>query len=111
MLFRGNPSGKAKLTRRTVANRLGVSVSTVRRMEGIDLHPYQDERGVWCFDGLEVEAIAAKQAPRPAKVRNSDAGQIAARVFEAFQAGYGLSDIVIELTRTPPRATSCQRAS
>jgi hypothetical protein len=45
------------LTRRQVARRLGKSVATVRRIEGILLHPVQDWRGVYRFDVNDVESL------------------------------------------------------
>jgi len=45
------------LTRAGVAKKLGKSIATVRRMEGVELHPAVDERGVHWFDIREVEAI------------------------------------------------------
>lgn len=46
------------LTRAGVAKRLGISIASVRRMEGNELHPWTDERGVHEFDAGEVEALA-----------------------------------------------------
>ncbi len=46
------------MTRRQVAKRLGKSVTTVRKLEGVLLHPRQDARGVHWFDGEEVDALA-----------------------------------------------------
>ena len=50
------------LTRSDVAKRLGKCIATVRRMEGVELHPVRDERGVNRFDPDEVEAAAAGRA-------------------------------------------------
>lgn len=47
------------LTRAGVGRRLGKSIATVRRMEGVELHPTVDGRGVHWFDLREVDAIAA----------------------------------------------------
>ena len=52
------------LTRSGVARRLGKSIATVRRMEGVELHPTRDERGVHRFDPDEVERIARDRAAR-----------------------------------------------
>jgi hypothetical protein len=41
-----------------VAKRLGKSIATVRRMEGVELHPMRDTRGVNRFDPDEVERLA-----------------------------------------------------
>ena len=46
------------MNRRQVAQRLGKSQATVRRIEGVLLHPTQDSRGVHRFDDKEVEALA-----------------------------------------------------
>lgn len=46
------------LTRSQVARRLGKSIATVRRMEGVALHPQRDARGVQRFDPHEVERVA-----------------------------------------------------
>jgi hypothetical protein len=46
------------MTRQQVAKRLGNSLATVRRLEGVRLTPVQDARGVHHFDPDEVEALA-----------------------------------------------------
>lgn len=46
------------MNRRQVAQRLGKSLATVRRIEGVLLHPARDARGVHRFDDQEVEAVA-----------------------------------------------------
>jgi hypothetical protein len=45
------------LTRAGVARRLGKSIATVRRMEGVELHPEVDDRGVHWFDIREVDTL------------------------------------------------------
>jgi hypothetical protein len=45
-------------TRASVAKRLKRSIATVRRMEGRELHPWTDNRGVHHFDRDEVEELA-----------------------------------------------------
>lgn len=47
------------MTRQQVAKRLGKSLATVRRLEGVRLRPVQDGRGVHRFDPAEVEALAS----------------------------------------------------
>lgn len=47
------------LTRSQVAQQIGRSVATVRRMEGKSLHPQLGPRGVRLFDADEVEEVAA----------------------------------------------------
>ncbi len=46
------------MTRKQVADRLGRSLATVRRLEGDLLHPRRDARGVHHFDRAEVETVA-----------------------------------------------------
>lgn len=46
------------MTRKQVARRLGKSIATVRRIEGVLLHPTRDERGIHHFEPDEVEALA-----------------------------------------------------
>jgi len=48
----------AVMTRKQVALRLGKSLATVRRIEGVLLHPTRDVRGVHHFDDGEVETLA-----------------------------------------------------
>ena len=50
------------LSRADVAERLGVSVATVRRYEGSRLHPTVDSSGAHWFSAKEVTALAASRA-------------------------------------------------
>ena len=52
------------MTRGQVARRLGKSLATVRRLEGVKLHPWQDERGVYRFSRAEVERLAHGEVAR-----------------------------------------------
>jgi hypothetical protein len=45
------------ITRKQVARRIGKSIATVRKMEGVSLHPNPDAKGVHWFDEEEVEAV------------------------------------------------------
>jgi hypothetical protein len=49
------------LTRSQVAAVLGKSIATVRRMEGVELHPKVNRAGVHIFDPDEVAAVRAEQ--------------------------------------------------
>jgi post-segregation antitoxin (ccd killing protein) len=100
--------GAQLLTRAQVARRLGVGASTVRRMEGRDLHPVVGADGVHRFDADEVEArreTAAGELRRggrratkvaPAKVTVQAEGKQHARAFRLFAAGRSHADVVIE---------------
>lgn len=98
-----------KLTRRQVADRLGVSTSTVRRLEFDELSPILDDSHVWRFDETEVDALAAKRPRNHSRVssvrrrRRGKEGQVAARVFQMFARGMSLAQIVVA-TRQPPAA-------
>src|SRR5215471_18614202 len=56
------------LTRGQVAKRLGKSIATVRRLEGVELHPQRDAGGVLRFDAREVQRVATR-------MRHSQHGQ------------------------------------
>ncbi|MBX3155529.1 MAG: helix-turn-helix domain-containing protein [Deltaproteobacteria bacterium] len=101
----------AALTRDDVAKRLGVSISTVRRLEGTRLHPLIDDKSVRRFKASDVERLAkeleAEQRPprnaQQAVVRAAEIpkGELAALVFERLEQRHSLSEIVIAL-RVPP---------
>jgi AcrR family transcriptional regulator len=102
---------QASLTRDDVAKRLGVSVSTVRRLEGSKLHPVVTNTGVRRFKPADVEQLAASLAVTQNKPRNDDKpvirapertkGELAAAVFERLEQRHSLAEIVIALHVTP----------
>lgn len=51
---------KARLTRAEVAERLGVSRYTVKRLEGVELFPLIDHDGTRWFDAGRVEELAMR---------------------------------------------------
>jgi transcriptional regulator with XRE-family HTH domain len=89
------------LTRTEVAARLGVSVATVRRLEGKTLNPTRDARGRHLFDPDEVNRVAARQGSAGFRRRTPDAGELAARAFELFEERASLHDCVKALRLTP----------
>jgi DNA-binding transcriptional MerR regulator len=101
----------AALTRDDVAKRLGVSISTVRRLEGTRLHPSIDDKSVRRFKASDVERLAKdlqaeQRSPRNAqqavvRVAEIPKGELAALVFERLEQRHSLSEIVIAL-RVPP---------
>jgi DNA-binding transcriptional MerR regulator len=101
----------AALTRDDVAKRLGVSISTVRRLEDTRLHPAVDDKSVRRFKASDVERLARElqgeqRSPRNAQqavVRAAEIpkGELAALVFERLEQRHSLSEIVIAL-RVPP---------
>jgi hypothetical protein len=92
------PSGS--LTRSKVARRLGVSVTTLRRMEGTLLHPQTGEGGVRMFDAEEVEAavIRVRRRERP---EEPETGAVAAEVFTLFDEGVHPVDVIKKLLLAP----------
>jgi hypothetical protein len=84
----------ATLTRQNVAAILGVSVAKVRRMEGKELHPSFVD-GKWLFDVVEVRRL--QSAPK----RASTDGEVAAEVFERFDTGQSIRQIVRECKLAP----------
>jgi hypothetical protein len=90
------------LTRTEVAAILRVSIATVRRLEGLQLHPRRSETGFYMFDPREVETARA-QRPAPPEPRDCrDAGELAAEAFRLLRDGIDIRDLVIALRR-PPR--------
>jgi hypothetical protein len=97
------------LTRAQVAARLGISTTSVRRLEWDELHPVQDARGVWRFDPNEVAALAPRPQRTPREPGSQQAeqlatrrrGRLAARVFLMFTRDRSLVDIVVA-TKQPP---------
>jgi len=96
-------AGIERVTRRRVAERLGISVTSVRRLEGTRLHPKRDTHGVWLFDAAEVEALASQPASIRRHQRHDDAGEVASQVFQMLEEGHELSAIVIALRQSPAR--------
>jgi len=102
----GSEQPSDRLTRKQVSDRLGVSISKVRTMEGKELHPIV-ENGVNYFSPAEVDALS-RRAPAKPKGTVSD-GQLAARVFRLLDAGKNLRDIVTELEEPPERIRAFYR--
>jgi hypothetical protein len=81
-------------TRTHVAKRLGISIATVRRMEGRDLHPTVDQRGIRYFAVAEVETLVGRRGREPER-KPTDEGDVSARVFGLLRHGCDLRTIVI----------------
>lgn len=92
------PTGR--LLRRTEAARmLGVSKSTLRRMEGEALTPVVGPRNVHLFQEEEVRAIVVTR--RAHLESGPAAGDIAAEAFALFDAGIHVVDAVKQLRVGP----------
>ena len=83
------------LTRADAAAMLRCSISSVRRLEGDVLHPIVGADGVHRFDPTELARVASHRLARP--VDGSKEGERDAQVFEAFEEGKGLREIVTTL--------------
>jgi len=68
------------MTRKQVASRLGKSVATVRRIEGVLLYPTRDSRGVHRFDVSEVDALA-RRVKNGSVQRNPSANGVRLRLW------------------------------
>lgn len=90
------------MTRGDVARYLGVHVSTVRRLEGIELHP-QRLGNAYVFESAEVEALGRKRGMRAPGVGMLKEGELAARAFEAFDANVPFREIVKQLKIAPEK--------
>jgi hypothetical protein len=89
------------LTRGQVARRLGLSLSTVRRMEGVQLKPIVGERGVRYFEETEIQAVFVRvRRTRMPDDEHAD-GTLAAAAFTRFRDGADVVAVVEEL-REPP---------
>jgi hypothetical protein len=99
----------ARVKRREAAERLGISSTSLRRLEGDLLHPEVDAGGVYWFQVAELDAVRSRipvrPRPRPAlsadEQREARAGRLAALTFRLFGAGRSLAAVVVA-TRQPP---------
>ena len=96
------------LTRAQVAERIGASIATVRRLEGNGLTPHVGSDGTHRFHPKEVTAFAASRAnaaigrgkirnPTPPPEARTRGGELAALVFERFEQRQSQAEIVIGL--------------
>src|SRR5262245_25714926 len=84
----GSPADISQwLMRAEVAAILRVSIATVRRMEGRDLHPQRSEEGFYLFDPGEVEGARARRPPPPEPRDCRDPGELAAEAFKLLRDG------------------------
>jgi hypothetical protein len=97
------------LTRKRVAERLGVSIFKVRSLEGKTLHPHC-VNGVHHFDTEEVDKLARtmEPSPRPATKARTE-GETAALAFRAFDADKDLHAVVQELEVPPEQVRALYR--
>jgi Tfp pilus assembly protein FimV len=91
------------LTRGQVAQRLGLSLSSVRRMEGVQLKPIVGERGVRYFEETEIQTVLVRV--RRTRVPDDDRanGALAAAAFTLFRNGADVVAVVTELREAPAK--------
>jgi predicted DNA-binding transcriptional regulator AlpA len=87
------------LRRAEVARLLGVSKSTLRRMEGTTLKPLVGPRNERLFLEEEVRAVVVTR--RAGVAHQTDVGEIAAEAFTRFDAGGDVVDVVKALRVAP----------
>jgi hypothetical protein len=99
------PAGKL-LTRGEVARRLGLSLSTVRRMEGVQLKPIVGERGVRYFEETEIQTVLVRVRRTRVPVDERTDGTLAAAAFTRFRNGADVVAVVTELRVAPEKIES-----
>ena len=93
------PCAGRLLHRSEAAQLLGVSKSTLRRMEGDTLTPVVGPRNVRMFHEEEVRAVVVT---RRAQVdRGPERGEMAGAAFDLFEAGLGVIEAVRRLRADP----------
>jgi len=78
---------------------LGVSKSTLRRMEGAELQPTIGPHNIRMFHEEEIRAVVVTRRGRTDA--GSDVGELAAEAFELFDRGLGVVDAVKQLRAAP----------
>lgn len=97
------PAPGRLLTRAQVARRLGMSLSSVRRMEGEQLKPIVDARGVHHFEETEIQAVFVRVRRARAPHDERADGTLAAAAFTLFRRGADVIAVVKELHETPEK--------
>jgi hypothetical protein len=91
------------LTRGQVARRLGLSLSSVRRMEGVQLKPIVGERGVRYFEETEIQTVLVRVRRTRVPGDERADGTLAAAAFALFRNGADVVAVVAELRETPAK--------
>ena len=91
------------LTRGQVARRLGLSLSTVRRMEGVQLKPIVGERGVRYFEETEIQTVLVRVRRTRMPDDERAGGALAAAAFTRFRIGADVVAVVTELRESPEK--------
>lgn len=97
------------IKRADAANILEISYASVRRLEGKELFPKRDDRGVWWFLESQVREVARRLKETSAKVHETCDGETAAKAFELLDAGKNPADLVTALRIHPGLARALHR--
>ncbi|MFM2415919.1 MAG: hypothetical protein RL385_642, partial [Pseudomonadota bacterium] len=97
--------------RQAAAELLGISTTSLRRLEGDLLHPHVDPNGIHWFAVADLEAARARvpvrarpRAPLSAdEQREARAGRQAATAFRLFGRGHTLAEVVVAMRLPPER--------
>lgn len=95
---------RKKYTRIQLAKLLGCSVSSVRRLEGKELSPRRDSRGVWYFDAEDIDDLVRRRRgritsrpPRSSESEEERRRRIHPLALKLYDEGKTPSDAVKEL--------------
>lgn len=93
-----------RYTRIQLAKLLGCSVSSVRRLEGKELSPRRDSRGVWYFDAEDIDELVRRRRgrvtsrpPRSSESEEERKRRIHPLALKLYDEGKTPSDAVKEL--------------
>jgi hypothetical protein len=95
-----------RLSRKQVAAKLKMSIRSVGRLDGTELHPENENGRIW-YSLAEVERVAAVrrqangEAPETDEIRPSAEGRVASRVLDAFAQGKTPTRVVIDESLPP----------
>ena len=88
------------LTRSGVAKRLGKSIATVRRMEGVELHPTLGTDGVHLFEPGEVDDVAnGRRGPSAHRIADLTARGLGTDGVDPTEAESRVAELESELAR------------
>jgi hypothetical protein len=105
----GDTTNDKLLKRNEVAEILGTSVSTVRRMEGSTLRPIVGERGEHLFHEEHVRELVVQRTRVTSQGPDTYDGPTAAVAFELFDAGHGPVEVVKRMKLDPRAARALHR--
>ena len=97
------------LKRNEVADILGTSVSTVRRLEGSTLRPIVGERGEHLFHEEHVRELVVQRTRVTSQGHDAYDGPTAAVAFELFDSGQGPVEVVKRMKLDPRAARALHR--